>query len=191
MKSAILLSVFVCAAFGLRLPLLGNFSETFFWFVSVSVGSQSFTVTVDTGSSDFLIPQLGCGSCFGGDPKKYYNGTNHFLGCSDNSLKCLTCAPFCNFSVTYGGALTENATAVHDLVSLGSPWSGKVVFGATYNVIQPQRRRVESIRRSSSIHKRQDLSGYPEGSSSVFSFFIFYWYLIVLDLGIWGLAYSK
>ena len=133
-----------------RLPLLGNFSQTFFWFTTVNVGTRSFTVTVDTGSSDFLIPQLGCGSCFGGNPNNYYNLSGHALACQTN-LHCLTCQPACNFSVTYGGSLTENATAVKDFVTLGSGWSGAVTFGATYNVIQPQRR------------KRQDLSGYPEG----------------------------
>lgn len=39
-----LLCLFVACVIGLRIPLLGNYSETFFWFTTVSVGGESFTV---------------------------------------------------------------------------------------------------------------------------------------------------
>lgn len=112
MQFRLLLVAFIGLGLGFRLPLLGNYTQLFFWFTTVSVGAQmNFTVTVDTGSSDFLIPQLGCSTCFGGDPNQYYDASKHVLACGQG-LHCLTCQPACNFSVTYGGSLTENATAV-------------------------------------------------------------------------------
>jgi hypothetical protein len=67
------------------LKVLGNFSETFFWFTTIQVGvkQEPFTVTIDTGSSDLLIPQLGCSSCFGGDPQHYYDMTGHLASCHE------------------------------------------------------------------------------------------------------------
>jgi Eukaryotic aspartyl protease len=52
-----------------EVPLLGDFHTIFMYYADVSVGSnppQHFTATVDTGSSDFLVPQLGCTGCYGG-----------------------------------------------------------------------------------------------------------------------------
>ena len=154
--TALLVLVFLCLAASslspsVQLDLGGNYSELFFWYVSVTVFGVPFTATVDTGSSDFLIPQLGCASCFGGDPQTYYNRTSETAVSCGAPLHCSSCLPACNFSVTYGGSLTENATAVRDSVYLGGAWKGQVVFGATYNVVQPQRR------------KRQQMADYPEG----------------------------
>ncbi len=57
----------VAGGTGLTLPLAGNYSELFFWYTTVHLGqdAQPFTVTVDTGSSDFMVPQLGCSNCIG------------------------------------------------------------------------------------------------------------------------------
>lgn len=144
-------------------------------------------VTVDTGSSDFLIPR-GCFPPFfflllhmiknsaarlvSGDSlpnttilhkKRFHVGsfiarlvlrcaTSRF-GPEKEEARFLLCSNL--FQVTYGGSLTENATAVKDVVSFGNGWTGTASFGATYNVIQQQRRR--------RAHIRQDLSDYPEG----------------------------
>lgn len=41
-------------------PLFGNFSALYMYYAYVSVGTPpvQFSVTVDTGSSDFFIPQV-------------------------------------------------------------------------------------------------------------------------------------
>jgi len=54
-------------------PLFGNFSEVYLYWAKVSVGTppKSFTVAFDTGSSDLLIPSVGCESCVG-DPSEWW-----------------------------------------------------------------------------------------------------------------------
>lgn len=171
----------VSLSFGLKplyLPLEGNYSEIFFWYSQISVGGAAFTVTIDTGSSDLLIPQLGCGSCFGGDPNHYYNISGHTVPCNTVlQCSCNTKTQSCNFNVTYGGSLTEYAAAVTDDISLGEGWVAYgALFGATYNVTmqqQQQQMMLHHRRRSFLSHRRtrQSMPSYPEG--------------------IWGLAFSS
>jgi len=155
----LLLLLILCTSTAVRLPLLGNYSETFFWFTTIEVDGVRFTVTVDTGSSDLLLPELGCATCFGGDPNKYLNVSGRLIGCnggaSDLHCNCSS-GGRCEFSVTYGGALTEDAVAVSAQVALqpnASAWSAPVKFGATYRVTQGQR----------SVMARQSMPNYPEG----------------------------
>lgn len=163
---SMLLACGACSS-SLRIPVLGNYSETFFWYVEISVGSVPFTVTIDTGSSDLLVPAVGCTGCFGGDPSKYYPlDESHLVPCNVPGLACrcsVTPHDYCVYSVTYGGSLTEDAIAVHDQVSLGTGWTGQVRFGAAYNVSQGNV--------AIASRRRQQASDYPEG--------------------IWGLAYSQ
>lgn len=159
----------IYGASSLTVPLLGNYNELFFWYTRIAVGGKAFTVTVDTGSSDLLIPALGCQTCIGGNASQYYNvSSKNAVPCgSSPSLKCrcgVVSASLCSYSVTYGGALTLYANAVHDTVSLGGILRGSnVLFGATYNVSQGgggTKRRVPS---RLSRGKRQSMQDYPEG----------------------------
>jgi hypothetical protein len=157
-------------------PLRGNYTQLFFWYASIAVGGDNYTVTVDTGSSDLLVPALGCSTCIGGDPSceccvfhtcshqltcqiiAYYNTSGHLLPCSNTNLRCVCTPPTkapCNFQVVYGGALTLSASGVHDAVSLGGVGghgafkSQNVLFGAIYNVTQPQQLLRQQLSRRS------------------------------------------
>ena len=158
---------------GLRLPLQGNYSAMFFWFTTLHVNGVPFTVTVDTGSSDLLVPAVGCKGCFGGQPSQYFPvAKGNEIGCG-TTLKCNCAAPGgpCDFSVTYGGALTESAIAVHAQVSLGAGWNGTVQFGATYNVTQGNGLVTSYQRKRRRGVARQNPASFPEG--------------------LWGLAWSQ
>lgn len=153
------------------LPLAGNYSQLFFWYTTVRVGAHAYTATIDSGSSDLLMPALGCNGCIGGNPTGYYNASGpHAVACKGQRLRC-SCgagggpASLCDFNVTYGGALTLFASAANDRVSIAPGVASTVFFGATYNVSQPQlsplwRRRVPSRR---SRLQRQSMQDYPEG----------------------------
>ena len=177
--SFVCLFLFVGSSDGyVTLPLYGTYSEDFFWWCSIAVGkNSSFTVTVDTGSSDLLIPSLNCSSCFGGDRSKYYNETSHTVPCQGSALACSHPCPLsdlCQFQVTYGGALTEYANAVRDVVGFSS-LQGVVDFGAVYMVKQQQQERT-TLRRSE-IRRRG--RGKKEFAGQQF------------PEGLWGVAFAK
>lgn len=51
--------------------LHGNFTEMFLYWLDIQVGNppKKFTVAFDTGSSDTLVPRVGCENCIpGSDP---------------------------------------------------------------------------------------------------------------------------
>ena len=92
-------------------PLQGNFTEMFLYWLDIKVGTppKLFTVAFDTGSSDTLVPRVGCENCIQGtDPwfvaffrstvYIYYffmyrydpsaSSTGSEILCSDPSYKC-------------------------------------------------------------------------------------------------------
>ena len=120
------------------IPIYGNYSATFFYYIFLDVGSPSVTysVVVDTGSSDFFIPQYNCNGCMG-DPTTWYfpnqSSTSKAPSCSQ--YKCDSCdEDQCHTSVNYGGSITEEAILYSDVVSLGSKVSVDTIFGGIYNV---------------------------------------------------------
>jgi hypothetical protein len=54
-------------------PLYGNFTEMFLYWLKIEVGNPpiQYTVAFDTGSSDTLVPRVGCISCVG-DPSHWF-----------------------------------------------------------------------------------------------------------------------
>eukprot|EP01111_Echinosteliopsis_oligospora_P016878 TRINITY_DN7149_c0_g1_i1.p1 TRINITY_DN7149_c0_g1~~TRINITY_DN7149_c0_g1_i1.p1 ORF type:complete len:430 (+),score=98.95 TRINITY_DN7149_c0_g1_i1:145-1434(+) len=137
------------------LPLLGNFSEFYFYYTKIQVGTpkDTYTVIVDTGSSDLLIPSIGCDSCYGGNPLHYYNmsssSTSKYIDCGDKEYHCSLPCPTsgeCFFVEQYAGGITEQAIVVSDLItfpsssklSSSSPSSSSLScqasFGRVYNV---------------------------------------------------------
>jgi hypothetical protein len=170
----------------LSVPLFGNFSALYMYYTYVQIGTPavSFSVVVDTGSSDFFIPQAGCSGCM--PPTKgspLYNGSKSMsstrvgctdpgkLICSNAGSQCSASAP-CETSVTYGGSLTEEADLFKDVVQLNTdfypadPVVNHSIFGAIYNITQlgtPARRRLRRRRRAAAAAARRDDETYPEG----------------------------
>lgn len=168
MTAVKLLLLLLAGTGALRLPLYGNYSSTFFWWTSVAVGGVPFTVTVDTGSSDLLVPALGCTGCIGGDPATYLNASRAALPCPPLPELLCTCAggALCVFNVTYGGSLTLEAVGVHDTLTVAG-LTTQVRLGATYNVLQPPVLRASprraGLQRLRARLSTRDLGQYPEG----------------------------
>jgi hypothetical protein len=98
-----------------RLPISGGWLTLGAYFTSVSVLGESFTVLVDTGSSNLLLPASDCESC-GANVTKIGLGdglkcdTEACKRCSvDGSRDCLFTRPacdangLCHTAVSYGG----------------------------------------------------------------------------------------
>eukprot|EP01113_Clastostelium_recurvatum_P032802 TRINITY_DN4262_c0_g1_i4.p1 TRINITY_DN4262_c0_g1~~TRINITY_DN4262_c0_g1_i4.p1 ORF type:complete len:430 (-),score=24.34 TRINITY_DN4262_c0_g1_i4:749-1846(-) len=132
------------------------------YYITIEVGSPPlpFTVVLDTGSSDLLIPAITCTTCVGGDPSKYYDPRNSSsyipVACSDSSYSCdkARCSQrnsSCSYTVSYV-EISENAILVHDVVSLGG-LKALTAFGA-----------IQSINMSTSdLSLDSYLTSYPEG----------------------------
>ena len=98
-------------------------------------------MVIDSGSSDFLIPNAGCNSC-AGNATAFYNKsmstTADVVHCDDTHKRtvCVTCTiNQCGFSVGYVG-LTEHALVVADVVALAQVGGPRVTtfFGAIDNI---------------------------------------------------------
>jgi hypothetical protein len=154
------------------LPLCGNFHEIYMYYVHINVGTpgNDFTVTVDTGSSDLLVPDVGCKPCFGGNRQYYYNGTS---SSTSHAIPCDNPAPYncqfctldrkCSFTIPYAG-IEEVANMYQDTVNVMSS-SVSAVFGSITDIKQNMRKRhANSVMQFNPAH-------YPEG--------------------MWGMAYSS
>ena len=93
------------------------------YYTNVSVGTPAvqYTVIVDTGSSDFLIPNASCETC-AGDPSTFYDvsasATGQIVRCNDVRYKCSLCSldGQCIFDTSYVG-ITENSAVPSSLPS--------------------------------------------------------------------------
>lgn len=121
-------------------PIDGNYQELFMYFITVSAGTppKNFTVVVDTGSSDFLIPAAVCDTCAGGSPVDFYNATESKtyspISCRNESFACTTCVGenICGFNMPYVG-ITESAAGVRDVAQIGG-LTQSLPFGAILNI---------------------------------------------------------
>ena len=97
----------------ITVPIYSNYFELYSYFIYVQVGTPSvnFSVILDTGSSDFLIPAYNCVDCAGGLPKNKYNpahsSTYTPISCTNSSFTCSTCVDenLCGFTMPYVGLL--------------------------------------------------------------------------------------
>jgi len=141
----------------------GNFTQNFLYWTQVQVGSppRNYTVTVDTGSSDFLIPAKGCWMCAGKHSNFYepaQSRTYKPVPCTISS-EC-TCVnetstlSLCQYVVAYTG-IAEQCVGAFDLVAflnqqeeVGSEATGlfgmiqRIRFGATVAEAAPSHRLV-------------------------------------------------
>eukprot|EP01091_Cochliopodium_minus_P006248 TRINITY_DN1612_c0_g1_i2.p1 TRINITY_DN1612_c0_g1~~TRINITY_DN1612_c0_g1_i2.p1 ORF type:complete len:333 (+),score=54.15 TRINITY_DN1612_c0_g1_i2:177-1175(+) len=158
------------------LPLYGNFSELFMYYLMVNVGNPPLLMTAsfDTGSSDFLINDVSCSNCFGGNVSIWYNSSkssdSQSLKCTDNQVKCSQClnTTRCGYNVSYGGGMTLDAYAYKDEISFSSQssiLSSVAYFGGIYNVINGDRKQGKFFKKHIQNQKYlRDLNDdYPEG----------------------------
>ena len=73
------------------IPLYGNFSSLFMYYTYVQVGTPplAFSVVIDTGSSNLLVPDVACASC-AGNRSRFYNAT---LSTTAQRVPCTRSAP--------------------------------------------------------------------------------------------------
>jgi len=114
---------------GSMVPMNGSYLTIGSYYSSISIGSpgQTFTVLIDTGSSNLAVPIKGCATCGDQNIPKFdpsQSSTFSVLGCNDarcmkcsprsyfnNVTKCAFQQPFCSiepsgscgFGITYGG----------------------------------------------------------------------------------------
>eukprot|EP01127_Copromyxa_protea_P017312 TRINITY_DN5258_c2_g1_i1.p1 TRINITY_DN5258_c2_g1~~TRINITY_DN5258_c2_g1_i1.p1 ORF type:complete len:395 (-),score=67.82 TRINITY_DN5258_c2_g1_i1:21-1205(-) len=162
--SALILLFLVCQSMAVVVvPFYGNFSNLPFYYTTVSVGTPplTYSVILDTGSSDFLVPNWGCEDC-AGDPSNFYSAQNSststVISCKNNDYKCQNCSATqqCVYNVDYVG-ISETVQLTSDIAIIGKnvvvPHS---FFGAITNISMSQKKRV------SKFGQYQD-DFYPEG----------------------------
>jgi hypothetical protein len=118
-------------------------AKFFFYYTTIQVGTpaRNYTVIVDTGSADLLIPSVDCHTCVG-NPKTFYNekrsSTFEPQSCKDTNLKCTSCRDNgqCAYKVSYVG-ISESAVVVNDVVRVGDA-TVRAAVGAVYHIDQPQ-----------------------------------------------------
>lgn len=130
------------------LPLAGNLLPLAIFYTTVEVGTprRTFNVSVDTGSTDMLVPLAGCHGCKQGtsvfDPKQ--SRTSAIEGCN-KTIECPTCkmSPSdpsvnqCGFKDSYLTCDLKNLTAIcsvagviyRDSVTIGGMSADDVRFG--------------------------------------------------------------
>lgn len=152
-----------------NLTLYGTYNQFFMYYTKIQVGTPAlpYTVIVDTGSSDLLIPGWGCQDC-PGDPNSFYaasnSSTSAILPCG-SKFKCSGCSPGnnqCQFQVGFVG-ISEGALLGSDLIQIqNTPIPAP--FGAIINISMGQKRSAQMAKRA------VEQGFYPSG--------------------IWGLAYQ-
>lgn len=162
-------------------PIFGNYSEFFMYYTKLTVGSQNleFTVVLDTGSSDLLIPNVGCTTC-AGDPSGFYaaneSKTSWPVPCNNPNYQCSLCdinSRQCMFVLSFVG-ISETCLFAYDDVQVGStnvfsPFGGIIQVNMSASMKKPMR-AIRPSRRSPFLTPLRDDDDYPEG--------------------VWGLAYN-
>ena len=158
-----------------EISIEGNFSEFYLYWVNVSLGTppRPFTVVVDTGSSDLLVPVVGCSNCPGSSHSFYsvsQSATAQPIPCNTKPYRCdVGCKNnSCAFSVPYVG-VTEDAVGISDVFGVGNASVG-LNFGGIYNISfglpsQNKRTRRYSLHRTPVWPSSPHLAGdsYPQG----------------------------
>lgn len=125
---------------GSSIPLKGGLLTSGAYYLNVTIGSETFEVLFDTGSSNLAIPASTCSSCSGAP--SYSGGTPvpfpspRCSVCAPSGLyqdpaHCVDMQPFgtgsdqCGFGITYGGAssallgelVTDNVALTPELIN--------------------------------------------------------------------------
>jgi hypothetical protein len=78
---------------GSVIPMAGGFVSLGYYYVNVSVGTQSFSLLLDTGSSNLAVPGVQCPTC-GSDPNRYDPSKSRTAQIVPfNSAQCAVCSP--------------------------------------------------------------------------------------------------
>ena len=154
----------------------------YMWYTEVHLGTPSrlYNMTIDTGSSDFIVSGAGC-DC-GIDPDTMYNAsasaTSERITCDDTHFQCGACIDeSCANSVDYGGSINESFVLVRDHVSVAAgSLSATTVFGDVFDINMTDslssHRKLSQQRRRNGNHNQRRLPAkggvaddmfYPEG----------------------------
>lgn len=135
--------------------------DGYMWFTEVQLGTPSrlYNMTIDTGSSDFIVSSAGC-DC-GIDPATMYNAsasdTSERITCDDAHFQCGGCVnESCASSVDYGGSINESFVLVRDHVSVGDgSLSATTVFGGVFDINMTNSLSSSSDRKLSQQQRRR------------------------------------
>lgn len=120
------------------IKLYGDWLRYGEYYAQITIGSQNFTVQVDTGSSDLAIPMVGCSTC--GTPRHAPYDPNKSASsspilCSSDAINCqcarCTCLANnqCKYTLNYADQSGFTAEVFNDTVTIG-PYSVNMAVGA-------------------------------------------------------------
>jgi len=119
-------------------PLRGGIGSIAEFYATIILGSQTLTVSIDTGSTDLLLDGFGCSGCSGSSSFVSDSSTQTYV-CPSLTLTCSTCvtvssSSVCGFSDTYGSGATVSGYIVSDFFLLDNFSSIRVAFGYIQSV---------------------------------------------------------
>ncbi|KAH3757742.1 Eukaryotic aspartyl protease [Pelomyxa schiedti] len=128
------------AANTVEMPVYRSMVPIYYVYLSVGTPPVQFTMGLDTGSSDLLVPDVACADeCLGDDRyNSSASATSAPIYCNDPSYACTDCltdSSLCGYTVSYVG-VAEKATLWNDVISIPNTDNSLIgQFGAVYSVI--------------------------------------------------------